>query len=103
MTDPKVKSMAAAKARKAEATDDPKDFTFEYDGETYTVAAENLDNLELFEAIEDQRYLRATRGFIGQAQWDAFKDKYRTPDGRVPMSGLEGFLSALMEAVGQGN
>ena len=94
---------AAAKARKDEALEAVADLEFEHDCTTYHIARENLDNLELFEDIEDQRYISATRGFIGRDQWSQFKDKYRTEDGRVPMEHLEGFLSALMEAVGRGN
>ena len=101
MTD-KDTTKASAKARKDEALAEVPDISFEHDGETYAVARENLDNLELFEAIEDQQYIKATRGFIGREQWDKFKDKYRV-DGRVPLEHLEGFLEALMEAVGRGN
>lgn len=98
-----VKQPQDHKARKAEAQDLDENIEFEYDGTTYTVERANLDNLELFEAIEDQQYIKATRGFIGRDQWEKFKDVHRTEDGRVPMEPLEGFLEALMEAVGQGN
>lgn len=90
-------------ARKAEATDEVQYVEFEHNGETYTVHPDALDNLELFEAVEDEQYLKATRGFIGKEQWDKFKNTHRTEDGRVPMAALEGFLQALMEAIGQGN
>lgn len=95
---------AASTARKAEA--DPENaqpVSFEYDGRTYIIEQERLNNLELFEAIEDEKFLTATRGFLGREQWDAFKDDHRTEDGRVPMEPLEGFLADLMKAVGQGN
>ena len=88
---------------KAEAADAPATVEFEHDGETYVIERANMNNLELFEAIEDERFITATRGFIGREQWAQFKDKYRTEDGNVPIESLEGFLQALMEAVGQGN
>lgn len=88
---------------KAEAAQEPQDSTFEYDGEEYVIEAANLNNLELFEAVEDEQYIKATRGFIGREQWARFKDKYRDDQGRVPMEPLEGFLEAMMKAVGQGN
>lgn len=88
---------------KAEAGQEVADVTFEHDGTTYTIPRANMTNLELFEFVEDQHYIKATRGFIGREQWAEFKDKYRTDDGNVPMESLEGFLEAMMEAVGQGN
>lgn len=95
---------AAAAARKAEARpEEAKPVEFEYDGKTYVVTPDALDNLELFEAVEDEKYLTATRGFLGKEQWERFKDAHRLPDGRVPLEAFEGFLQALMKAVGQGN
>ena len=92
---------ASNKARKAEAKPEKATpTTFEYGEETYTVAPEALDNVELFEAVEDQKYLTAARGFVGREQWDAFKNANRTEDGRVPMEHAEAFLKALMDAVG---
>lgn len=88
---------------KAEAGQEVQDVTFEHDGTTYVIPRANMNNLELFEFVEDQHYIKATRGFIGREQWAEFKDKYRTDDGNVPMESLEGFLEAMMEAVGQGN
>lgn len=94
----------AAQARKAEAAPElAEPVTFEYGGREYVIKPEAVNNLELYEAIEDQKYLTAARGFIGREQWDLFKDDHRLPDGRVPMEPVEGFLEALMEAIGQGN
>lgn len=94
----------AANARKAEASPAlAQDVEFEYEGQTYTIEADRLNNLELFEAIEDEKYLQATRGFLGDAQWAEFKDSQRLPDGRVPMECLEGFLAEMVKAIGQGN
>lgn len=94
---------ASADARKAEATQKREPVTFEHLGFEYTVSPENTDNLELFEAVEDEKYLTAVRGFLGNEQWALFKDNNRTEDGRVPLASLEGLLENLMEAIGQGN
>lgn len=95
---------ATAKAQKDEATPEKAQPTeFVHGGETYTVAPGTLDNVDLFEAIEDQKYITAARGFVGQAQWDKFKNLSRNEEGRVPMKQVEEFLTALMEAVGAGN
>lgn len=93
-----------AAARKAEAKpEDAAPITFAFGDEEYTISPERLNDLELFEAIEEERYITATKGFLGAEQWRAFKDANRTADGRVPMESLEGLLSAMMKAVGSGN
>ena len=94
--------IAAAKARRAEAADEPLLIEFDYDGDRYTITRENADDLELYEAIEDEKYLTAVRGFLGPEQWAAFKDRHRE-GGRVKASALEPFLELLMEKIGQGN
>lgn len=99
-----AKSKAASAARKAEANPESAEpITFEFNNRTYTIEHGVLDNLELFEAIEDEKYLTATRGFLGREQWEAFKNDHRDENGRVPMAPLESFLGELMGAVGRGN
>lgn len=90
-------------AARAEAKATPRVITFEHDGLTYTVTSEAAEDVELFEAIEDEKYMSAVRGFLGREQWAAFKDAHRTPAGRVPMPAMESLLNALMGAIGQGN
>lgn len=84
-------------AAKAEALAQNVPFTFA--GQDYVVERSNIDNLELFEAIEDGNYITAVRGFLGGEQWAQFKDAHRE-DGRVPMSALSDLLDTLMEIVG---
>lgn len=94
----------SAKARRDEANpEEAKPTVFEHGNETYTIEPHTLDNVDLFEAIEDQNYITAARGFVGRDQWSKFKEANRTDDGRVPMKSVEEFLSAMMEAVGAGN
>lgn len=90
----------ATKARREEAKGEKTPTTFEFGGRTYEVSPDATDNVELFEAVEDEKYLTAARGFLGKDQWQAFKDDHREDDGRVPMAPVEDFLKALMEAVG---
>ena len=92
---------AKAKAAKAEATDSG--VTFEYGKETYVIDSAAFTDVELIEAVEDEKYMKAIRGYLGAAQWARFKDSVRTSDGRVPMEEFEPFLKVLMEALGQGN
>jgi hypothetical protein len=92
-----------ANNQKQEATNEVKAVSFEYEGESYTIDRDNMNNLELFEAIEDEQYIKATRGFLGKDQWTKFKDAHRDDQGRVPMEPLEGFLQSMMDALGSKN
>lgn len=83
---------------KAEAKGGP--VVFEFDGDTYEIDRDNTDNLELFEAIEDEKYMTAIRGFIGQDQWQKWKDAHRDDKGRVRTDKFEPFLNAAMKAIG---
>lgn len=95
---PKTGETKAAKAAaKAEALD--QDISLSFHDRHYVIPRANADDVELFEAIEDEHYITAVRGFLGREQWGDFKDAHRV-DGRVPMSALEEFLNALLEAVG---
>lgn len=72
----------------------------EHNGITYQIDRDNADNLELMEFIEDQQYIKATRGYIGDDQWQKFKDANRDEKGRVRSSDFEPFLQAVMDAIG---
>lgn len=98
------KKITVVDEQKAEATEsEAPAVEFDHDGETYTVERDALDNLELFEAVEDEKYLVACRGFIGDAQWAKFKEAHRNERGRIPMSAASDFLQKLMDAIGSGN
>lgn len=94
--------MPAKKPQDHKVKDDAKstDATITWNGNDYTISAEAMDNLELFEAIEENRHLTAMKGFLGTDQWNRFKDSCRDAAGRVPMSDAEDFLQKVMEAVG---
>lgn len=94
--------MAAKTPQDHKVKDDAKskDATIDYRGAKYTVTADAIDNLELFEDVEDGRYMSALKGFLGAKQWADFKDSIRNAEGRVPMSDAEDFISLVMEAVG---
>lgn len=83
---------------KAEAKSGPVHVPF--DGVDYQIDRENINNLELFEFIEDEQYIKAIRGFLGLDQWAKFKDSQRDDQDRVSAAKFEDFLNAVMEAVG---
>jgi hypothetical protein len=94
---------AAARARKTEAAEDPEPISFEHNGVRYVIAPDALDDLELMENLEDEKYFAAVRGFVGAEQWATFKATNRNEDGRVPASAAEPFLDKLLEVIGKGN
>lgn len=90
--------------QKAEAAEkEAQPIVFEFGGKRYEIESDAANDLELYEAMEDDKYLTAIRGFLGREQWDEFKDAHRNEKGRVPMEPVEEFLNTLMEAVGEGN
>lgn len=76
-----------------------------YKGHQYTIARENVDDVEIFELIEDGKSLSALRAMVGPVQWARFKDDARNDQGRVTMTEMNDFLNLCMEAIGgaQGN
>lgn len=93
-----AKRPADHKPAKAEARSEPIEVDFE--GEHYVIDRENADNLELFELVEDEKYLSAIRGFLGAEQWSKWKDAHRDDQGRVRSASFEPFLDAVMVAIG---
>lgn len=91
-----------AKASKSAAKADAEGASIEVDflGEHYVIDRNQADNLELMEFVEDEQYIKATRGYLGREQWERWKDSVRTEDGRVPSAPFEEFLNLIMEAIG---
>lgn len=67
--------------------------TLDYDGHTYTFDADEV-TLDALEDFENQRYIRAIRGVLGDDQWAAYKSHHpKAVD-------LNRFVAALVEALG---
>lgn len=90
-------------ARRSDAKGLPVSLTIPFDGIDYTVTRAAASDVELYELLEDDKYVSALRGFLGAEQWNRFKDTHRDTDGRVPMDDLERFLQKLMDRVGAGS
>lgn len=98
MTATTRKTVKAAPSRAA-AKDAP--VVFEYEDLTYTITRADADNLEIFELIEDDQLIRATRALLGPKQWEQWKDAQRDPKTRtVPVTAFSKFLDAVMDAIG---
>jgi hypothetical protein len=80
-----------------------KDAEFDYNGIHYSIPADRLDDIEIFELIEDGFNIRAVRQYLGVEQWQEFKDSVRTDDGRVPAEPTNEFLDIVMSHVGGGS
>lgn len=83
------------------ATAPPIEFTF--DGITYLIESDFLDDLEVLEDVEMDRNIAVVSRLLGPRQWLEWKEKNRGKDGRIRASEAEPFLLALFEAVGLGN
>lgn len=101
MAVPKTAKKPTDHAAKAEAKGE--DITFDFDGTQYVIPRDTVDNVELFELIEDGKNFQVARMFVGAKQWDAFKDSVRLPDGRVPGEPTDRFLNAITAATGGGS
>lgn len=89
------------KAKKGKAADG---IAVDFDGVTYTVDSTSVNDLELMEYLEEEKYVLAIRGYLGVEQWSKFKESHRSAEtGRVPMDRVPAFLTELTEAIGQGN
>lgn len=101
MTATTAKKTTPAQAAKKEAQAKPEEanISFEYEGETYEIDRAAFTDLELIEAVEDEHFVQATRGYLGKEQWSKFKNTIRGEDGRVPVEKLEPFLQKLMDVL----
>lgn len=69
--------MTAKAALQVEATEDPI-IKFEYDGQEYTFSKDDLDDVNVIEAFEDDKLVTPVRQILGAKQWEVFKSKRRT-------------------------
>lgn len=82
------------------------DIVIDFEGTTYTITRELIDNLEIFELVEDGKAITATRAFLGPEQWQTLKGQLSRYDddgrkvGPPQLSRLNDFLNVLMGAIG---
>lgn len=75
-----------------------KNHTFTFEGEKYEVAPTSEWDLDVLEAVEDDKAIAIVRSLLGPVQWAKFKSKPRK------VEDLTRFFEALAKAVGlQGN
>lgn len=57
-------------------SDLPESVDVEFDGVVYSVNPRLLDNIEVIEAVEDNRMAATARAFLGPRQWADFKQSH---------------------------
>lgn len=72
----------------------------EFNGAEYTIAEAAMDNIEVMEFVEEEKYLKAIKLIIGEAQWQAFKDGNRDVHGRVTSSVFTDFIEKVFAHLG---
>ncbi|AVO22270.1 tail assembly chaperone [Streptomyces phage Nesbitt] len=87
--------MAAASAKKNDATGTPT--PVEFNGETYTVPPADDWDIDVLEAIDDQRITHALKALLGEDQYKTFRTHNRK------VTALGDFMNAAQEAVKAGN
>ena len=69
-------------------------------GKDYTIAKEDVDDVELFELIEDGKSITACRQILGSERWAQFKEDARDPHtGKVKMETFNDFLNEVMSGI----
>ncbi|MFI7009968.1 hypothetical protein [Streptomyces sp. NPDC050145] len=81
--------------KKNDATGKPT--TIEFNGDTYEVPPADEWDIDIVEAIDEQRITHALRALLGDEQWA----KFRKTNRKVPALGE--FLTAAGKAVNAGN
>lgn len=82
MTTPKRRSTSNSgrapvhRAERAEAG--ARSLSFSYDGDTYTLADPEAWDLDVLEAVESDKMVRACQLLLGPTQWAHFRRKRRT-------------------------
>ncbi len=78
----------------------PDHLTIPFRGVDYTITRELVDDVEIFELLEDGKSLTALRRMLGADQWAAFKEANRK-DGRVSLTVMNDFLNDTMDVIGE--
>lgn len=79
--------------------------SFEFEGQTYTVDRDVLDDLYLIQDVMDAKTdldgLRLMPRIVGAEQWQRMEDSIRTEDGRIPATKAMEFVRLASEPLGK--
>lgn len=79
-----------------------KTIAYTHDDITYVIRKDALDDLEILEFVEDQKFITVMRRVLGEEQWGRYKEAHRAEDGRVSTDGFEGFINGLFGKLNAG-
>lgn len=77
--------------------------TFTFNEKDYTVDSKALDDVEVFEMFEEDKFMSAVKKILGAEQFSAFKENNRQEDGRIPMELFGEFVEKMFEEFNLGN
>lgn len=106
---PKIPAVAPKPKDHLPAKSDVKADTiaFEYEGDTYTVETDTLDDVEILERLDRSTFnpVGALRMMLGLEQWDRFKESTlkRTGSTKVTVTETTEFLQVVLDAIKSGN
>lgn len=86
---------AANTARVSEALGDG--ITFNYSGHEYTIPPSDTWDIEVSEALDDQKYTHVLRAVLGVDQYAEFRSRHSK------LTELNEFIGAVMQAAGSPN
>ena len=69
--------------------------SFDWRGTEYVVDPDLIDDLEFFEALENNQFATAVRMMLGD-QYGKFKDQVKEAEGRVSLATTQAFLEEYM-------
>lgn len=87
------------------------DTVLEWEGETYTVAADAFDDVEIVEYLAEAQagqphmYVLAVKTLLGVQEWGRWKAKAKAASktGRISQQDARDFFDHVMKAAGSGN
>lgn len=87
-----------------EDVEGPKSLTVEWHGHEYTIAGEDLDDVEVLEHITDDNFIGALRLMLGPEGWAQYKENERDPKtGKTTASGAGDFFYHVLDKANRKN
>ena len=76
---------------------------FEFNEDEYTVDGAALDDVEVFELFEEEKFMTAVKRILGVDEFTRFKENNRDENGRVSMEVFGDFVEKMFAEFNLGN
>ena len=73
------------------------EYTIEFEGETYTITREDMDDLDLMLMFANGNVMGAVMQLVGAEDWKRFEDSVRTDKGKIPMTKAKQFVDMIAD------